>query len=53
MIGLRLVVTMEDESEEESECRDDWFTGEEFGDGERNDETIDSGEDGSSSITVA
>jgi hypothetical protein len=50
MIGLRLVVMMEDESEEESECGDDGFTGEEFGDGERNDDkTIDDGEEGSES----
>jgi hypothetical protein len=67
MIGLQLVVTMEDKSEEESEHEEAWFTGEEFGDGKRNnkkmdkgeegseseDNMVDSGEDDSSSITVA
>jgi hypothetical protein len=50
MLGLRLVVNMtESELEDESECGDD---GSSAGDGERMDDTMESGEDGSSDENV-
>ena len=62
--ATHIVILLQGHLKEESEHGDDWFTDEEFGDSKCNNETmeegsesedntVDSGEDGSSPITVA